>query len=139
FDLRPSTFDLRPSTFDLRPSTFDLRPPTFDLRPPTSHPVPYSPDARPHRPRAACVASRGETHDGHALIPQADATGAAGVVTERDVEVPEGVEVVRVESTLDSLIEQATAKVRRLGPDVVAITGSMGKTSTRTAVHAVLA
>ncbi|HLT47463.1 MAG TPA: UDP-N-acetylmuramoyl-tripeptide--D-alanyl-D-alanine ligase [Rubricoccaceae bacterium] len=101
--------------------------------------MPYSTDTRTLRPGDVFVAIRGETHDGHAFIPQAVAKGAAGVVTERDVEVPEGVEVVRVESTLDYLIEQATAKVRRLGPDVVAITGSMGKTSTRTAVHAVLA
>ncbi len=110
---------------------------------PNSHPesriaVPYSIDTRTLRPGDVYVAIRGETHDGHAFIPQAVEKGAAGIVTEQDVFVPEGVEVVRVESTLGFLVEQAAAKIRRLGPAIVAITGSMGKTTTRTAVHAVL-
>jgi UDP-N-acetylmuramoyl-tripeptide--D-alanyl-D-alanine ligase len=100
--------------------------------------MPYSIDTRTLQPGDVYVAIRGETHDGHSFIPQAVANGAAGVVVERDVKVPEWVERVRVESTLGYLIEQATAKVRRLKPDIVAITGSMGKTTTRTAVVAVL-
>lgn len=100
--------------------------------------MPYSTDTRTLRPGDVYVAIRGETHDGHAFVPQAVAKGASGVVVEEDVAVPEGVEVVRVESALGYLVERATEKIRRLDPDVVAITGSMGKTSTRTAVMAVL-
>ncbi|NNF57797.1 MAG: UDP-N-acetylmuramoyl-tripeptide--D-alanyl-D-alanine ligase [Rhodothermaceae bacterium] len=99
----------------------------------------YSTDTRTLQPGDTYVAIRGETHDGHTFIPHAIEQGATGVVTEVDVQAPEGVEVICVESTLHYLIEQATAKVQRLQPDIVAITGSVGKTTTRTAIHAVLA
>jgi UDP-N-acetylmuramoyl-tripeptide--D-alanyl-D-alanine ligase len=98
----------------------------------------FSTDTRTLQPGDVYVAIRGETHDGHDFIPQAVEKGAAGVVTERAVAVPAGVEVVRVESTLAYLVEQAVEKVRRLAPAVVAITGSVGKTTTRSAVTAVL-
>lgn len=100
--------------------------------------MPYSTDTRTLQPGDTYVAIRGETHDGHAFIPQAIAKGAGGVITERDVEAPEGVEVVRVESSVGYLVEQARAKLRRTAPDVVAITGSVGKTTTKMAVLAVL-
>ena len=100
--------------------------------------MPYSIDTRTLQPGDVYVALQGERHDGHDFIPQAVAKGASGLVTEQDVDVPGTIEVVRVESTLDYLTEQAAEKVRRLDPDVVAITGSMGKTTTKTAVFAVL-
>ena len=99
----------------------------------------YSIDTRTLQPGQLYAAIRGEVHDGHTFIPQAIEKGAAGIITEQDIEAPEGVEVIRVARTLDYLIEQATAKVRQLSPDIVAITGSVGKTTTRTAVHTVLA
>ncbi len=98
----------------------------------------YSTDTRTLQPGNIYVAIRGETHDGHTFIPQAIGKGASGIVTEQDVDVPEGVEVIRVEDSVEYLIEQATEKVQRLGPDIVAITGSMGKTTTKMGVLAVL-
>ena len=100
--------------------------------------MPYSIDTRTLRPGDTYVAIRGEIHDGHDFIPKAVEQGASGVVVEQRVDVPGGVEVMEVESTLRYLVEQASEKVRRLGPAVVAITGSVGKTSTKTAVLAVL-
>jgi UDP-N-acetylmuramoyl-tripeptide--D-alanyl-D-alanine ligase len=101
--------------------------------------MPYSIDTRTLQPGDTYVAIRGETHDGHTFIPQAVDKGATGVVTEQDVDVPDHVEVVRVGSTLDYLIEQTTEKIRRIGPAIVAITGSMGKTTTKMGLLAVLA
>lgn len=100
--------------------------------------MPFSTDTRTLRPGDTYVAIRGETHDGHRFIPQAIRKGAAGVVTEEDVEAPPGVEVVRVESALGYLVGRATDKVRHIGPEIVAITGSVGKTTTKMAVLAVL-
>jgi UDP-N-acetylmuramoyl-tripeptide--D-alanyl-D-alanine ligase len=100
--------------------------------------MPYSTDTRTLQPGDTYVAIRGETHDGHDFIPKAIENGATAIVTEVDVDVPAHVEVIRVERSLDYLIEQARAKVRRINPDIVAITGSMGKTSTKMAVLAVL-
>lgn len=97
-----------------------------------------STDTRTLQPGDTFVAIVGETHDGHAFAAQAAARGAARLVVERDVEAPPGVEVVRVPSTLDWLTERAAEAVRAAGPEVVAITGSVGKTSTRAAVTAVL-
>ena len=100
--------------------------------------MPYSTDTRTLQPGDTYVAIRGETHDGHTFIPQAIERGASAVVTEVAVDAPAHVEVVCVESALDYLVGEAREKVRRIGPDLVAITGSMGKTTTRTAVLAVL-
>ncbi len=100
--------------------------------------MPYSTDTRTLQPGDTYVAIRGETHDGHDFVPQAVAGGAAAVVTERDVDVPDGVEATKVDDSVGYLVEQATEKVRRLGPDIVAITGSVGKTTTKMAVLAVL-
>lgn len=99
----------------------------------------YSTDTRTLQPGDTYVAIRGEVHDGHTFIPQAIEHGATGIVTEEPVSAPDGVEIIQVASTLGYLIEQAVAKVQRIQPDIVAITGSVGKTTTRTAVHAVLA
>lgn len=98
----------------------------------------FSTDTRTLQPGDIYVAIRGEVYDGHDFILQAIERGATGVVTEVDVEAPDTIGVSRVESTLDYLIEKATEKVRRIAPDIVAITGSVGKTSTKTAVASVL-
>ena len=99
----------------------------------------YSTDTRSIQPGEIYVAIRGEVHDGHRFIPQAIEKGASGIVTEQDVEAPEGVEVIRVESSEDYLVATASEKLRQSGARVVAITGSIGKTTTRAALHAVLA
>ena len=98
----------------------------------------YSTDTRTLQPGDIYVAIRGEVHDGHSFIPQAIEKGAAGIVTEVNVDVPDGVEVICVPDSIGYLVEQAVAKIERLKPAIVAITGSVGKTTTRTAVEAVL-
>lgn len=97
----------------------------------------FSTDTRTLQPGDVYVAIVGETHDGHDFVRQAVEKGAAGVVVEREVEAG-GVEVTVVDSAVGWLVERASARLRDLGCDVVAITGSVGKTTTRTAVVAVL-
>lgn len=100
----------------------------------------YSTDTRTIQPGDTYVAIRGEVYDGHDFIPQAVEKGATGIVTERDLDpsVTGNAEVILVESALDFLTMRAAEKVRRSGADVVAITGSVGKTTTKTAIIAVL-
>ena len=105
--------------------------------------MPYSKDTRTLEPGDTYVAIVGENHDGHDFIPEALEKGASGIVTEQDldergVDVPAEVDLVQVEDSIGYLVEQATEKIRRLDPDIVAITGSMGKTTTKTAIRAVL-
>jgi UDP-N-acetylmuramoyl-tripeptide--D-alanyl-D-alanine ligase len=96
------------------------------------------------RPGDYYVAIRGERYDGHRFIPQALEQGAAGLVVEHDpaefpgVAVPPGVEVVQVPDSTIYLAQQAQQRIQLLGCDVVAITGSVGKTTTKRAIVTVL-
>ncbi len=75
-------------------------------------------------------------HDGHSYVPAAMAAGAAAAVVSRavDVQLP----LVVVEDTRKALREIAAAYKQTLGCKTVAITGSVGKTTTRTMVMALL-
>lgn len=93
-------------------------------------------DTRTVVPGNAFVALRGESFDGHAFVAQAIGKGARVVVVERPVEVPPGVSVLRVEDSLVALGAIAHAHRQRLASTgslrhVVAITGSVGKTTTK--------
>lgn len=84
------------------------------------------------------VALRGEHHDAHAFLDAAVGAGAVGLIVDRDVPLPDGPFVVRVTDTLRALGDLAHAHRRRLPARVVAITGSVGKTSTKELCAAVL-
>ena len=79
--------------------------------------------------------------DGHKFIPQAVAAGASAIVTTReDVEVPEGIAVLRVKElqpALDTIVpyfhDYPARKMR-----VVGITGTNGKTTTSYITRAIL-
>jgi UDP-N-acetylmuramoyl-tripeptide--D-alanyl-D-alanine ligase len=82
----------------------------------------------------------GERFDGHDYVREAFAKGAACAVVERAVAgLPSaGQPVLKVQNTIGALGELARA-YRRMNPfKVVAITGSVGKTTTRQIVHHVL-
>ncbi|HMG40352.1 MAG TPA: UDP-N-acetylmuramoyl-tripeptide--D-alanyl-D-alanine ligase [Acidimicrobiales bacterium] len=77
--------------------------------------------------------------DGHAFIPDAVTKGAAGVVvSDPSVSVADGVTMVFVPDTLWALQQLAAAHRRRSSAEVVAVTGSVGKTTTKTLIAAVL-
>jgi UDP-N-acetylmuramoyl-tripeptide--D-alanyl-D-alanine ligase len=85
-------------------------------------------------------AIRGPNQDGHRFIPDALSRGALGAVVERDYEYPGQFPavLVKVEDTHKALKDLAMAARRRWPGNLVAITGSMGKTTTRTFVAQVL-
>ena len=91
-------------------------------------------DTRTLVPGMAYVAIRGGTFDGHRFIPDAAAKGAVLSVSDTDVPYPH----IRVENTV--LAYQNIAKMHRERFDlpVVCITGSVGKTTTKEMVKAVL-
>jgi UDP-N-acetylmuramoyl-tripeptide--D-alanyl-D-alanine ligase len=83
------------------------------------------------------VALKGETHDGHDFVGDAARRGAAGAIVERPVEAEIAQYVVR--NALGAL--QALAAYRRMARPqvkVVAVTGSVGKTTTKELTAAVL-
>ena len=77
------------------------------------------------------VAIPGENFDGHDFVPDAVAAGAAGVMVSRAVAVGASVPVYRVPDTLAALGHLARYRRRRHAAQVVAITGSSGKTTTK--------
>ena len=98
----------------------------------------FSTDTRTLQPGDTYVAIRGETHDGHAFVADAVAKGATSVVVEQPVPEAGDAEVIQTESSVDWLVERAGSRIRDLGLETVAITGSVGKTTTRTAIVSVL-
>lgn len=84
------------------------------------------------------VALRGETRDGHDYVRDAIDGGAAGVLVNREVDVPPGVTVIETPDTLQALQDLAGALRRKYDPQIVAITGSAGKTTTKDMVAHVL-
>ena len=72
--------------------------------------------------------------DGHAFIAKAMAAGAAGVLSDRDVEVP----AVKVADTMEALVALGRAGRKRSSAKRVAVTGSVGKTSVKDALGTML-
>ncbi len=93
-------------------------------------------DTRQLRPGQVFVALRGEAFDGHQFVGQALAKGAVGVVVDSPV-VGDGRELV-VANTLAAYQEIARWWRRQLATPLVAITGSVGKTTTKELIAAAL-
>ena len=87
-------------------------------------------DSRTIRPGELFVAIRGPRFDGHDFVGDAAARGARAVLAERAVD-PGGLAVVRVADTTRALGELARQFRKRAAIPVVAITGSVGKTTTK--------
>lgn len=98
-------------------------------------------DSRTLAPGDLFFAIRGPRFDGHTFVPDAFRAGAAGVVVEsgydRREEVPGGF-LIRVADPTEAL--GALAREQRLesGARIVAITGSLGKTTTKEAAAAAI-
>lgn len=91
-------------------------------------------DSRRLRPGQLFFALKGERTDGHRFVADAVARGAAGAVVHRepaDVEVPDERPLIRVDDTYRAL-HDLTRHVRSRVPErLAAITGSVGKTTTK--------
>ena len=96
-------------------------------------------DSRLVRPGDLFVALPGEHADGHDYAAAAVRAGAAGCVLTRPVAETEGAAVFVVDDTLAALQALGAGWRRALtGLEVVGITGSVGKTTTKAIVAAVL-
>ena len=83
------------------------------------------------------VALTGENSDGHKFLADALSKGAAGVVVSHKVEAQ--CLAIRVPDTLLALGDIAEFYRTRFSPTVVAVTGSVGKTTTKEMIAAVAA
>jgi UDP-N-acetylmuramoyl-tripeptide--D-alanyl-D-alanine ligase len=88
-------------------------------------------DSRTVEPGALFVAIRGPRRDGHDFLAEAKERGARGALVERDVPSPAGLALVRVDDTTQGLARLAHHVRRASSVPVVAITGSVGKTTAK--------
>jgi UDP-N-acetylmuramoyl-tripeptide--D-alanyl-D-alanine ligase len=79
----------------------------------------------------------GETTDGHGFVADALARGAAAAVVSRGVEGAQGV-LIRVPDTMKALVDLGRAARARSKARIASVTGSVGKTSTKDALRAML-
>lgn len=102
-------------------------------------------DTRTLRPGDLFVALRGETYDGHSFLASAFAAGAGGAVVESGASLGAGSgggqglpteRLYRVPDTRVALGTLARAVRRKSAARVLAVTGSVGKTSTKDLLRA---
>jgi len=96
-----------------------------------------STDSRTVKAGDCFFAISGENFDGHDYVCDAFANGAVCAVVSRDEKFTGGC-IVRVNDTIKALGDLAREYRRRMNFKVAAITGSVGKTTTRQIVHYVL-
>lgn len=95
-------------------------------------------DSRQAGPGSLFAAIKGERVDGHRFIPAVFEQGAACVISEQDLPEDGKGSWIKVISTLQALKDIAEYYLRLMNIPVVGITGSVGKTSTKEMVAAVL-
>lgn len=95
-------------------------------------------DSREVTHGALFVALRGEKSDGHAYIEKAALLGAACIIAERAPEAPINCPILLVRDSMIAIGKLAEAYKALTNPLTVAVTGSVGKTTTKEFVAAVL-
>ena len=78
------------------------------------------------------VAMPGTVHDGHQFVAGAIAAGAAGAIVSQPIDAPH----VLVDDTARALESLGCASRARSKAKIIAVTGSVGKTSTKEAIYA---
>ena len=84
------------------------------------------------------VAIRGNNFDGHEFIGQAFEKGATIVISEEEHAVSEGLALIVVQDTIKALGELARNYIQNFDIPVIAITGSVGKTTSKEMIAQVL-
>jgi UDP-N-acetylmuramoyl-tripeptide--D-alanyl-D-alanine ligase len=97
-------------------------------------------DSRTLKPGEAYFAIKGDVHDGHDFVDAALKAGAALAVVAKAqaAKFAHEAPLIAVEDVLAALVDLAHAARARLEAQVIAVTGSVGKTSTKEALLHVL-
>lgn len=77
------------------------------------------------------VAIIGENHDGHSFISGAIENGACAIVCSKEIPMEDGIAYIRVEDTKQALLDLGHYYRMKYPIPLVAITGSVGKTTTK--------
>lgn len=80
----------------------------------------------------------GEKFDGHEFINAAFDMGAAAALTQKDMDLPSDKTIIKVNDTLKAFRDIAAFYKKKYRIPTVAVTGSVGKTTTKDMLHAAL-
>ncbi len=96
-------------------------------------------DSRTVTPGEAYFAIKGDVHDGHDFVEAAlkNGAGVAVIAETHRAKFADGLPLLVVPDVLAGLVDLARAPRARLGAKVIAVTGSVGKTSTKEALRTV--
>ena len=94
--------------------------------------IAVSTDTRAIRPSETFLALRGEHFDGHRFVAAAVASGASAVIVDDADALPDGGAGIVVDDTLAAYLALGGLARDRLRGPVIAVTGSTGKTTTKT-------
>lgn len=97
-------------------------------------------DSRKAKPGCIFLCMPGAVTDGHDYIPQVLEKGAVALVVERDVTVPEGITVLKVDNARLALAELAAAWYGHPAEKLttIGVTGTKGKTTTTYMIRGIL-
>ena len=104
-------------------------------------PLHLATDSRDVKLNGAFVALEGSKVDGHNFINQALDNGAKLIIAKKNknLNVPENIPVITLDDPEKDLSEIAALRLEKFPPrEIIAITGSVGKTSTRAALEKIL-
>ena len=98
-------------------------------------------DSREIREGELFFALRGNVHDGHNFLQEAAHKGAKAAVVAKDYEEAKPVDIplIRVDNTLKALQQLARFHLTRSRGKIIAVTGSIGKTTTKDFISLLLA
>jgi len=95
-------------------------------------------DTRTLKPGDLYIAIKGETHDGHTFVAQAFEKGAVAAIVDHSVLSDTQVPQIIVSDTLKALAQLGVFARLRTKATIIAVTGSVGKTSTKELLRHVL-
>lgn len=84
------------------------------------------------------IAIIGKNKDGHEFIDEAIKKGAKGVIVSKDIKDKYNIPIIKVNDTLEALKKIACYKRKKFNGKVIAITGSVGKTTTKEIITNIL-
>lgn len=95
-------------------------------------------DSRNAEEGSLFIAICGENVDGHSYVEKAFSQGAACAIVEKDIDGDFENSVIRVENSISAMGKLARFIMNKISVPTVAITGSVGKTTTRDMTYAVM-